>query len=135
MPVAILSPELSKAASMHAEDICSAGEAVHIGGDGCTPTERISKQIKWKTMIAELIEVGSTIATEIIESLVIDDGNEERSNRKVIFGKNSKIVGIACRAHPIYGMITVLDFIGGSPEAEMAPGTTPEQPSEKEIKD
>lgn len=135
MPVLIYSPEIAKAAKAHVDDIGRAGESVHIGGDGSTPTQRVGRQIKWKSMVAECIEVGSTIPSEIIESLIIDDGNEERSNRKVIFGRNAKYVGVACGKHETYGIITVIDFIGGIPEGEVSgqtPGVTPVEPPHKE---
>lgn len=127
LPVLVFSKELAKAAEIHAEDIALGDEAVHIGGSGSTPTQRIGKQIKWTKMVAECIEIGSMDPSDIVASLIVDDGNEERSNRKVVFSRNVKFVGVACHSHPTFGVVTVIDFIGGIPESQTQGGPTPGQ--------
>ena len=123
----VYSKEVEKAAEEHAHDLGEAGESSHMGKQGSNPSMRVGKQLKWNRMVAECIEVGGKSAADIVASLIVDDGNEERSNRKVIFSRNIKIVGIACAPHKIFGTVTVLDCVGGfiEPAAETA---TPQAP-------
>eukprot|EP00831_Metopus_contortus_P034621 TRINITY_DN275_c0_g1_i4.p2 TRINITY_DN275_c0_g1~~TRINITY_DN275_c0_g1_i4.p2 ORF type:complete len:237 (+),score=48.04 TRINITY_DN275_c0_g1_i4:47-712(+) len=118
LPVLVYSKEIEKAAMMHAADIGEAGQSGHIGGNGQTPTQRVAKQVKWTRMVAETVELGGKDAGDIIAALIADDGNEERSNRKVIFSKNVRYVGIGVAPHKLYGTVTVIDFVGGVHESE-----------------
>ena len=122
----IYSQELAKAALAHAKELGNATTCAHVGGDGRGPTSRVSKELKWSKVVAECIELGSNSASDIIASLIIDDGNEERSNRKVLFSKTLKYVGVGCAPHPEYGIVTVLNFIGGLHQTETPQGQTPE---------
>ena len=106
----------------HAKDIGEGVKQSHEGFDGKGPTQRVSKQIKWTKMIAECIELAGINGREIVSSLIVDDGNEERSNRKVIFSKNLKYVGIACAPHKEFGTVTVINFIGDIDESAVTPG-------------
>ena len=78
-------------------------------------------------MVAECVEVGSKTASDIVSALIIDDGNEERSNRKALFSKNLKYVGVSCAAHKGFGIVTVVDLIGGFHEGPK--GATPGAPA------
>jgi hypothetical protein len=64
-------------------------------------------------MVAECIDVGGKTAADIVASLIADDGNEERSNRKVLFSRNVKLLGVSCAPHNVYGIVTVIDCVGG----------------------
>ena len=110
---------------VHAKELGNANHYAHEGGDGRGPSSRISKELKWTKVVAECIEFGSNTASDIVNSLIIDDGNEERSNRKVIFSKNMTFVGVGCAPHPEFGIVTVLNFVGGVHQTETPQGPTP----------
>ena len=131
LPVLVYSKEVEKAAQAHAEDLERNSQCAHVGGDGNGPTQRVGKQLKWTKMVAECIEVCGKAASDIICSLIVDDGNEERSNRKVLFSKNCHLVGVSCVPHPIYGILTVINFIGGYQEAKSA--ETPMEPTPQPV--
>ncbi len=121
LPILAFHKELQNVALEHAEDLAESAEAAHIGtASSTTPAQRISKTFKWAKMVAECIELGSVTAAEIVASLIIDDGNEERSNRKVIFSKNLRLIGVACAPHKAFGVVTVIDFAGGEYEKEIS---------------
>ena len=54
-------------------------------------------------------------------SLIIDDENEERPNRKILFNKDARLAGVICIPHSVFGVITVIDIVGGEYEI---PGMT-----------
>lgn len=127
LPVLVYSKEIEKATEEHARDLGEAGESSHMGKNGSNPSSRVAKYLKWTRMVAECIDVGSKTAADIVASLIVDDGNEERSNRKVLFSRNVKVIGISCAPHNIFGVITVIDCIGGFTEPP-ADSTTPQAP-------
>lgn len=127
LPVLVYSKEIEKAAEEHAHDLGEAGEASHTGKMGSNPSSRVAKHLKWTRMAAECIDVASKTAADIVASLIVDDGNEERSNRKVLFSRNVKLIGISCAPHKIFGTITVVDCVGGFTEPPPT-GATPQGP-------
>ena len=115
LPVVVEHKGLQKVALEYAQDLVCSGDFSnpHVDSADTTPAQRISKVANWVKMVGECIEVGNITATNIICSLIIDDGNEERSNRKVLFNKDAKMAGVACVPHSVFGVITVIDLIGG----------------------
>eukprot|EP00826_Nyctotherus_ovalis_P035111 TRINITY_DN2984_c0_g5_i1.p1 TRINITY_DN2984_c0_g5~~TRINITY_DN2984_c0_g5_i1.p1 ORF type:complete len:217 (+),score=27.09 TRINITY_DN2984_c0_g5_i1:84-653(+) len=81
--------------------------------DTCTAEERIAKYVNWKTMAGECVSIGNTIASDVVNTLLIDDGVENRYNRRLLFNKNATLVGIACVPNELFGVVTVIDVIGG----------------------
>lgn len=74
--------------------------------------ERISKYFNWKNMVGECINVGCTSGVDIAAALLIDDGNEERTNRRLLFHKDAKYIGIGCASNETYKLITVILLSG-----------------------
>jgi hypothetical protein len=64
-------------------------------------------------MAGECINVGDTVTSDIVTTLLIDDGVEDRSNRTLLFNKDAKYVGVACVPKDLFGVLTVIDVIGG----------------------
>eukprot|EP00826_Nyctotherus_ovalis_P039451 TRINITY_DN3798_c0_g1_i4.p1 TRINITY_DN3798_c0_g1~~TRINITY_DN3798_c0_g1_i4.p1 ORF type:complete len:199 (-),score=75.47 TRINITY_DN3798_c0_g1_i4:159-755(-) len=118
LPVVMAHPELQRAALEYAEDLVESGDfsTPHIDTHDTTPAQRISRVMRWAKMAGECIEVGSRTATDIVASLIVDDGNEERSNRKVLFDKEARLGGVVCIPHSVFGVITVVDIVGGEYE-------------------
>ena len=116
LPVIASNPTLQKVALEYAEDITETGDLTtpHIDSHDSTPTQRITKAMRWTKMVGECIVVGSKTAADIVSSLVIDDGDEERTNRKVLFDKDARLGGVVCIPHSIFGVLTVVLFVGGA---------------------
>ncbi len=104
---------LEQVAREHATYLGDEGAYTHLDKDGKNPAQRINNVLTWARVAAEAIEVGSKTPFDIVLSLVVDDGNEERSNRKVLFSRNLKQVGVGCAQHPNFGIVTVIDAISG----------------------
>jgi hypothetical protein len=113
-PARALAPSagLSHAARDHAADQGPSGEMGHVGSDGSTLSERISMHGKWGGYCGENISYGHEDPTEILISLLVDDGVPSRGHRdnllKGVFNK----VGIAIGPHEKYGHMCVMDFAG-----------------------
>ena len=79
-----------------------------------TPEERIGKSINWEKMCGECLYVGSSISgADIAATLLIDDGNEERTNRKLLLNKDARFIGIGLGSNERLGTIAVIEVIGG----------------------
>jgi len=118
LPVIVSHPGLQKIALEYAEDLIESGDfsTPHIDSRDTTPAQRISKVMRWAKVAGECIDVGNRTASNIVASLIIDDGNEERSNRKVLFNKEARLGGVVCVPHSVFGVITVIDIVGGEYE-------------------
>ena len=115
LPVVVSNSLLQRVALEYAEDITQSGDLTqpHVDTQDNTPSQRISKVVKWSAMVGECIAVGSKTASDIVASLIIDDGDSDRSNRKVLFNKDARLAGVACIPHSVFGVLTVIDFVGG----------------------
>jgi uncharacterized protein YkwD len=107
---------LSRASQDHADDIGPKGITGHTGSDGSSADDRISRHLEWDVTIAENIDFGSTKASEIIISLIVDDGVSNRGHRQNIFNPSLKIIGVGLADHTEYEKCTVLDYAGGVSE-------------------
>lgn len=106
------SPLLEKAARCHAMDIFDHSLVGHDGSDGSTSRTRIEKYAMWSGSIGECIDFGSNTPTEIVVSLLVDDGVESRGHRKNLLDPNFKLVGAVLGPHKIYSCACVMDFAG-----------------------
>eukprot|EP00826_Nyctotherus_ovalis_P043926 TRINITY_DN468_c0_g1_i10.p1 TRINITY_DN468_c0_g1~~TRINITY_DN468_c0_g1_i10.p1 ORF type:complete len:192 (+),score=42.35 TRINITY_DN468_c0_g1_i10:148-723(+) len=115
LPVLVGHEGLQRAAMEYAEDIIHSGDMTypHVGDPNTTPSQRISKYLHWGIMAGECIDVGNNTAADIVASLVIDDSVDDRSNRKVLFHKDARLAGVVCLPHSVYGVLTVIDIVGG----------------------
>ena len=115
LPVIVSHPMLQKVALEYAENITESGDLTqpHVDTNDTTPSVRISKVVRWCKMVGECISVGSKTASDIVASLIIDDGDSDRSNRKVLFNKDARLGGVVCIPHSVFGVLTVIDLIGG----------------------
>ena len=68
--------------------------------------------VKWDKAIAENIDFGNRTAEDVMLSLLIDDGDEERVHRNVMFNKQLKYFGVGVSEHKEYGVCVVIDYIG-----------------------
>ena len=118
LPEVELHERLSKAAYRHATSFCYNSNlgSLYQGTSDATPEQRIAKIVSWKNMAGECLNIGNFKATDIIISLLIDDGMDERPNRLTLLHKEAKYVGIACVPNKVFQIITVIYLIGGEYE-------------------
>eukprot|EP00826_Nyctotherus_ovalis_P041311 TRINITY_DN413_c0_g3_i3.p1 TRINITY_DN413_c0_g3~~TRINITY_DN413_c0_g3_i3.p1 ORF type:complete len:199 (+),score=59.40 TRINITY_DN413_c0_g3_i3:253-849(+) len=118
LPVIVAHQGLQRVALEYAEDMVESGDfsTPHVDSQDTTPAQRFSRVMRWAKMAGECINVGNKTATDIVASLIIDDGNEERSNRKVLFDKEARLGGVVCIPHSVFGVLTVIDIVGGEYE-------------------
>ena len=108
-----LDEQLSRAAQDHADDIGPKGVTGHVGSDGSSVDDRISRYVDWDVTIMENIDFGSSSAVEVIISLIVDDGVPSRGHRNNIFNPKAKFVGVGSGDHTEYGTCTVINYTGG----------------------
>jgi len=105
--------KLSYAAQDLVIDIGERGVVSHQDKDGNYMSERIEKYCEWDYCANEVIEVSSKSATDILISLLVDDGIRDKLNRRALFQNVYNYVGISCGPHTEYEIVTVLVFAGG----------------------
>jgi hypothetical protein len=105
-------PALARAAADHAEDQSRTGAIGHVGSDGSRLGERIGRYSKGRGLVAEIISYGQPTAERVIRQLVVDDGERSRAHRADVFEPAFKRAGAACRRHPVYQYVCVIDLSG-----------------------
>ena len=115
------SESLSKAALDHANDIGKQGLHSHEGSNDSLLSDRIEKYTEWDGAIAESLQFCYKNAENIIMSLIIDDGSNEKHQRENLFSEEFQYIGIGCAKHKAFKLCTVLNYaknlypIGGEP--------------------
>jgi uncharacterized protein YkwD len=117
-----LSAGMSKAATVHVEDLGPKGKYGHYGTDGSSPSDRLKRYGQPKVGAAENLGFGERDGRRMVLMLLIDDGVPGRGHRKNMFNPKYKVVGIGCGSHATYGYMCVIDFAGDFVEA---PGKQP----------
>jgi hypothetical protein len=103
--------KLSQACIDHLNDIGPKGLCSHDGTDGSNPTDRIEKYCEWDLACCENIDFSSKTAEDVLISLVVDDGIQERYHRKNVFNPEIKYIGVACGPHKEFDNCTILDYV------------------------
>jgi uncharacterized protein YkwD len=105
---------LASAARDHADDQARSGQTGHAGSDGSTVSTRVSRYATWRVSLSENIDYGRAITgRDVIESLIVDDGVQDRGHRKNIYDPSARFVGIACGPHPKFTAMCVIVQAGG----------------------
>ena len=117
----IYSESLSKSALDHVNDIGRQGTHNHEGSNDSLLSDRIEKYTEWDGAIAESLQFCYKNAENIIISLIIDDGSNEKHQRENLFSEEFQYIGIGCAKHKTFKLCTVLNYaknlypIGGEP--------------------
>ena len=78
----------------------------------------IKKYGHYDGTLGESTDFGSVTPLLVCVNLLVDDGNESRSNRKLMFREDYKDLGVACVPHDDLGCITLImystDFAEGA---------------------
>ncbi|MBY6185142.1 CAP domain-containing protein [Marinobacter hydrocarbonoclasticus] len=104
---------LTKAARDYREEQARQARVGHIGRNGSTPADRISRYGRWQELAGENLFYGDAdrmIGRFVVMALIIDDGVPDRGHRLTIMEPRYRRVGIGFGAHPLYGYLCVQNF-------------------------
>ena len=108
----IYDDEIAKASQDHADDIGYTGSVDYIGSNGETNDDRLKKYIEWDITIAENIDFGASSGEDVVVTLLVDDGVEDRGHRENMFNTKIKYFGVGIAEHREYDICTVIDYVG-----------------------
>ena len=75
-------------------------------------SDRNEKYCEWDYCANEVIEIISKNVTDILISLLVDDGIRDKLKRRELFQNVYNYVGIECEPHTEYEIVTVLVYGG-----------------------
>eukprot|EP00929_Paragymnodinium_shiwhaense_P038811 TRINITY_DN20465_c0_g1_i1.p1 TRINITY_DN20465_c0_g1~~TRINITY_DN20465_c0_g1_i1.p1 ORF type:complete len:1062 (-),score=306.21 TRINITY_DN20465_c0_g1_i1:105-3290(-) len=110
LPAVVISQAVCRACDMHLEDMQKNNLCSHIGSDGSTPEDRLSKVGDYREQCAENVIVGRMTAKEVIWHMLIDDGSPERGHRANLLNGDFHFLGVAHGRHPSAKTCTVMLF-------------------------
>ena len=110
VPELIYSKELSLSCKDILNDIGPKGLVSHEGTEIKNIYNRLEQYCDWDGAIAENLDFGFKNPDNIIMNLIIDDGDENRYQRKNLFYPDFKYVGIAVGPHKDYGHCVVIEY-------------------------
>ena len=106
----IYSKEMSLSCKDLVNDIGPKGLVTHEGTEIKNIYNRLEKYCDWDGVIAENLDFGFKIPENIIMNMIIDDGDENRYQRKNLFYPDFKYVGIGVGPHRDYGICVVIEY-------------------------
>ncbi|CDW71758.1 UNKNOWN [Stylonychia lemnae] len=111
-PVAPLqwSNQLARAAQDHINDIGPKGIVSSLGSDGSLPTDRLARYCNIDDAWGESLAFQSVSAKEVIERLIVDDGQPARGYRKSFFNPELLHCGIATGIHATMDNVILLEY-------------------------
>ncbi|MBY5920756.1 CAP domain-containing protein [Ferrimonas balearica] len=114
-PAPALTPSygLTLAARDYREEQAKQARIGHIGRNGSTPADRISRYGQWRELAGENLFYGDAdrmIGRFVVMALIIDDGVPDRGHRQAIMEPRYRRVGIGFGTHPLYGYLCVQKF-------------------------
>jgi len=92
------------------DDIGPKGLVTHEGTEIKNIYNRLEQYCDWDGAIAENIDFGFKIPENIVMNMIIDDGDENRYQRKNLFYPHFKYVGIGIGPHKEFGFCTVIEY-------------------------
>jgi hypothetical protein len=110
VPELIYSKEISLSCKDILNDIGPKGLVSHEGTEIKNIYNRLEQYCEWDGAIAENLDFGFKNPENIIMNMIIDDGDENRYQRKNLFYPDFKYVGIAVGPHRDYGYCVVIEY-------------------------
>jgi uncharacterized protein YkwD len=110
-PLEISTP-MCEANQSHADDLGQSGKTGHVGSDGSRAAQRLRKHggvIAGGGRVSEGIEFGPwTDGSDFVVSLIVGDGEESRTQRKILMDTSSNACGVAVSTHKKFGSVCVV---------------------------
>ena len=110
VPELAYSKEISLSCKDLINDIGPKGLVSHEGIENKNLYNRLEKYCDWDGAIAENLDFGFKIPENIIMNMVIDDGDENRYQRKNLFYPDFRYVGIGVGPHREYEICVVIEY-------------------------
>ena len=111
-----IDPKLTEAAQEMAKEMSKFNEIDEM--DAVDRKAIIKKHGHYDGTFAESTDFGSVTPVLACVNLLVDDGNESRSNRKLLFKENYKVIGVGCVPHDELGCITLIMYATDFSEGE-----------------
>ena len=105
------SDELEKAAMDHVEDIGPLGMISGRGTDGSLPIIRIGRYGRIDSAWAESSQYGAQTTMDVIERLIVCDGQPKRGFRASLFNPDLHLCGVATGPHATHYSIVQIDYV------------------------
>lgn len=106
------SDDLEKAASEHLSDICPLGLTCNSSSDGTKTLNRIEKYGHINVCWADSLQFGALSTKELLERLIVCDGDPKRDHRNSLFCKNFTLCGVATSSHSKLETAVELIYVG-----------------------
>ncbi len=100
---------LAAAAADHAADQARSGAIGHGGADASSPGDRAERH-GGGPYVAEAIMYGAADPIDVVRQLLVDDGVPDRGHRRLLLAPQYRYAGVACRTHPSFRMVCVIDL-------------------------
>lgn len=99
LPPFAWSDKLASAAQDHCEDAGPKGMVSNVGSDGSTPDIRISKYGRIDETWSETSIFAALNTKEVLERIIVCDGQPQRGFRKSMFSSDFKVCGLSTSSH------------------------------------
>lgn len=109
LPAILPGSTLAAAAGDQAADQARSGAIGHGDSEGGSPGDRATRR-GGGPYVAEAIMYGAADAEDVVRQLIVDDGVTDRGHRTILFSPGLRYAGIACRSHPTYRTVCVIDL-------------------------
>lgn len=113
--------KLTAACEEHCKDIGEHGLYGYEGSNNELIIEKLEHISAWDDVIIFSLEFGSRNAVEVVMSLLVCDGDPNRSNRKAIFRDDLYYIGAACEHHSLSETVVALGYSKSLRETGTAP--------------
>ena len=116
LPPLTISPLLNDAANDLAKEMSKFNEVEEMEQVDRDPF--VKKHGHYVGHLGESTDFGSVTPLLACVNLIVDDGNETRNNRKLMFREDNKLIGTACVPHDNLGCITLVMYATDFAEGE-----------------
>ena len=116
LPPLTVDPKLTEVANEMVKEMSKFNEIEEM--DAVDRKSIIKKYGHYDGSLGESTDFGSVTPVLACVNLIVDDGNESRSNRKLLFREDYKVLGVACVPHDNLGCITLVMYATDFSEGE-----------------
>ena len=116
LPPLTVDPKLTEVANEMVKEMSKFNEIEEM--DAVDRKSIIKKYGHYDGSLGESTDFGSVTPVLTCVNLIVDDGNESRSNRQLLFKDNFKVMGVACVPHDELGSITLIMYATDFSEGE-----------------
>ena len=116
LPPLTVDPKLTEVANEMVKEMSKFNEIEEM--DAVDRKSIIKKYGHYDGSLGESTDFGSVTPVLACVNLIVDDGNESRSNRQLLFKDNFKVMGVACVPHDELGSITLIMYATDFSEGE-----------------